>query len=305
MTRGFWLPSLAFLTIGGVAANDSSAGEPSTANQVAPMERAKIDGVELEYQLIGSGEPVVLVHAGVFADWFEPLLKEQALTGNFRVLSYHRVGYAGSSKVAGPLSLADQAAQLRGLMRDLKIDRAHLVGHSSGANIAMQLALDSPDMVRSLALMEPALSVTPKGAPPPSRLAPALEKYRAGDTAGAVDAFLQMVAGPNYRAALDKTLPDAFNHAVTDADTFFGQELPAIYQWTFTREEGSRITQPTLAVIGEKSPGVSPIWTQRQDMLLNWLPNAQPFELRGATHLLQVQNPGDLAEALAKFFASN
>jgi pimeloyl-ACP methyl ester carboxylesterase len=269
------------------------------------MQRAKIGGVELEYQWVGSGELVVLVHAGVFADWFEPLLTEPALTERFRVLTYHRVGYAGSSKVSGPLSLRDQATQLRELMRALNIDSAHLVGHSSGANIAMQLALDSPDMVRSLALLEPALPVGPKSATPSSRVAPALEKYRAGDKAGAVDAFLQMVAGPNYRAALDKALPDAFNHAVTDADTFFGQELPAVYQWTFTREEGSRITQPTLAVTGEKSPEVSPIWTQRQDMLLNWLPNAQPFELRGATHLLQVQNPQDLAAALAKFFAGN
>jgi len=292
MTRRFWLPVIASFVLGDVT-------------QAASMQRAKVDGIELEYQIIGSGEPVVLVHAGVFADWFEPLLKEPVLTGKFRVLSYHRVGYAGSSKVAGPLSLADQATQLRGLMRARKIDSAHLVGHSSGANIVMQLALDSPDMVRSLALLEPALPLTPKGASPPSRLAPALEKYRTGDQAGAVDAFLQMVAGPNYRAALDKALPDAFDHAVTDADTFFGQELPAVYEWTFTREDGSRITQPVLAVIGEKSPAVSPIWTQRQDMLLNWLPNAQPFVLSGATHLLQLQNSQDLAEALAEFFAGN
>jgi len=305
VTRRSWLLSLAFLTLGGVAPGDSLAAEQSMANQTAPMQRAKVDGVELEYQLIGSGEPVVLVHAGVFADWFEPLLKEPALTGTFRVLSYHRVGYAGSSDVSGPVSLANQAAHLRGLMRALEIDRAHLVGHSSGANIAMQLALDSPDMVRSLALLEPALQVSPKGASPPSRLAAALEKYRAGDKAGAVDAFLQMVAGPDYRLALDKGLPAAFDHAVADADTFFGQELPAVYEWTFTREDGSRITQPALAVIGEKSPAVSPIWTQRQNILLNWLPNAQPFELRGATHLLQVQNPHDLAEALAEFFAGN
>lgn len=294
MTGRIWLVAVACLTLGGGA-------EAETAD----LQRAKVEGVELEYQWVGAGEPVVLVHAGVFADWFEPLLKESALTERFRVLSYHRVGYAGSSKVSGPMSLQDQATQLRGLMRALDIDSAHLVGHSSGANIAMQLALDSPAMVRSLALLEPALPVGPKSTAPSSRVAPALEKYRAGDKAGAVDTFLQVVAGPDYRAALNKSLPEAFNHAVTDADTFFGQELPAIYQWTFTRDEGSRITQPALAVIGEKSPDVSPIWTQRQEMLLNWLPNAQPFELPGATHLLQVENPHDLAETLAKFFASN
>ena len=42
-------------------------------------QRATLDGVELEYRTVGKGEPVVLVHAGVFADWFEPLLRERAL----------------------------------------------------------------------------------------------------------------------------------------------------------------------------------------------------------------------------------
>ena len=61
------------------------------------MDRANIEGVELEYEIRGTGEPVALAHAGVFADWFKPLLEEQTLTGRYRVLSYHRIGYAGSS----------------------------------------------------------------------------------------------------------------------------------------------------------------------------------------------------------------
>jgi pimeloyl-ACP methyl ester carboxylesterase len=114
------------------------------------MTRAKIDGVELEYDVRGSGEPVVLVHAGIFADWFKPLVAEPALASRYQVVSYHRVGYARSSRVAGPVSIAEQAAYLRGLMRHLGNERAHLVGHSSGGNIALQLALDAPQLVHSL-----------------------------------------------------------------------------------------------------------------------------------------------------------
>jgi hypothetical protein len=44
------------------------------------MERAAIDGVELEYQLRGSGEPVVLIHWGVSAAWAEPLMDEPVPT---------------------------------------------------------------------------------------------------------------------------------------------------------------------------------------------------------------------------------
>jgi 3-oxoadipate enol-lactonase len=275
--------------------------------QPAPMSRATVDGVTLDYATRGTGEPVVLVHAGIFADWFRPLLGEPALIGRHRVLSYHRVGYAGSSRVTGPVSLAQQAAHLRSLMRQVGIQRAHLVGHSSGGNIALQLALDAPEMAHSIVLMEPALAVPNLG---PERLlstraamAPVFEAYRAGDKARAVDGFMRNVSGPGYRGVLDQVLPGAFEQGVTDADTFFGQELPAIQQWALKREDAGRISQPVLSVVGAKSMELFPIWRERHEMILAWLPKAEGFVLPDATHLLHVQYPRAVAEALAAFFA--
>jgi pimeloyl-ACP methyl ester carboxylesterase len=269
------------------------------------MNRASLDDIELEYEVRGAGEPVVLVHAGVFADWFKPLWEEPALTSSYLLVRYHRIGYAGSSRVAGPVSIAQQAVHLRSLMRHLGIERAHIVGHSSSGNIALQLALDAPGMVQSLVILEPALMTVPSAQTSRAFVVTALQLYRAGDKAGAVDTFLQGVCWPGYRASLDQALPGAFDHAVADADTFFGQELPALQQWSFSREDGSRITQPVLAVIGEKSGELSPIWGERQQLLLTWLPKAEPFVLSGATHLLHAQNPRGMAEGLAAFFASH
>jgi pimeloyl-ACP methyl ester carboxylesterase len=271
-----------------------------------PMNRANVNGVELEYESRGSGEPVVLIHAGIFADWFKPLVDEPALVSRYRVVSYHRVGYAGSSRPVGPVSIAQQAAHLRGLMRHLGIERAHVVGHSSGGNIALQLALDAPQMVHSLVLMEPALPVTTLG---PERMLstraamePVFEAYRAGDKARAIDGFMRFVSGPGYRVLLEHVLPGAFEQAVVDADTFFGQELPSLQQWSLRREDAGRITQPTLSIVGAKSQQLSPIWSERHEMVLAWLPNAEGFVLADATHLLHVQHPRAVAEALAVFF---
>jgi pimeloyl-ACP methyl ester carboxylesterase len=277
--------------------------------QISTMSRAILDGVSLDYEFWGhaTGEPVVLVHAGIFADWFKPLRDEPALTGKYRVLSYHRVGYAGSSRLPGPLSLAQQAGHLRALMQKLGIPRAHLVGHSSGGNIALQLALESPEMVQSLVLMEPALPVPGLGQDrllsTRAAMAPIFEAYRAGDKARAVDGFMRSVSGPDYRAVVDRVLPGAFAQAVIDADTFFGQELPAVQQWTLSREDAARITQPVLSVMGAKSKDVSPIWTERHELILAWLPKAESFVLPDATHLLHVQHPRVVAEALAAFLA--
>ena len=263
------------------------------------MERAAVEGVDLEYEVRGTGEAVVLIHAGVCADWFKGFINEPELASHYHVMQYHRVGYAGSSRVAGSVSIAEQAAHCKSLMRYLGIERAHIVGHSSSACMALQLALDFPDSVQSLALLETALLAVP------SRpfAGEAMQQYRAGDKAGAVDIWMRGVCGENYRAVLDDVLPDAFDQAVADADTFFGQELPSLREWKFDQEEAKRITHPALVVGGEKSKEVNPTFDQRNELLLAWLPNAEPFILPDANHLLHVQNPHGMAAGLAAFFA--
>jgi pimeloyl-ACP methyl ester carboxylesterase len=246
---------------------------------------------------------VVLIHPGHFADWFRPLLDQSALTERYRVLTYHRVGCAGSSRIAGPVSLAQHAAHCRALMRHLGIERAYVVGHSSSGNVALQLALDAPDVVHALAILEPALYSVPSAETSRRFVGTAVQLYRAGDKAGAIDTFLKGVCGPDYRPLLDQALPGAFDQHVADADTFFGQEMPALQQWTFTLEDAQRISQPVLAVVGARSLELDPIWGERHQLLLDWLPNVEPFVLPDATHLLQIENPRGMAKGLAAFFA--
>src|SRR5215510_4136288 len=204
------------------------------------MDKVALDGVELEYEMRGAGQPVVLLHAGVCADFFKPLAEEPALTNRYRLVRYHRIGYARSSRLVGAVSIAQQAAHCRSLLRHLGIERVHIVGHSSSALMALQLALDAPEMVQTLALLDAARPA------PPSELQrefvnavvqPTLQRYGADDKAGAVDLWMQGTCGPDYRVVLTQALPDAFDQAVADAETFFGQELPAVQQWSFTQAE--------------------------------------------------------------------
>jgi pimeloyl-ACP methyl ester carboxylesterase len=267
------------------------------------MERAVVDGLELEYELRGSGEPVVLIHWGLCAAWAAPLMDEPALADRHRLLGYHRAGFAGSSRIEGDVSIGDHAAHCALLMRRLGIETAHVVGHSSSADIALQMAVDFPDAVRTLAILEPAR-------PTPSTdeqarfvrdvVGPAVQRYRAGDRPGAVDAWARGVFGPDHRAALEQGLPGGLEQAVADADAFFTQELPALQRWAFTQQDAARITQPVLAVCGEQT---DPSFRERLELLVSWLPDAERFELPGATHLLHVQQPAAVAAALAAFFA--
>jgi pimeloyl-ACP methyl ester carboxylesterase len=262
------------------------------------MPRAPLGDVELEYEARGSGDPVLFVHGGLCADWFRDLLGRPELAAH-RLIGYHRAGYGGSGALDGPLGIRGQAAHARSLLRHLGVARAHVVGHSSGAAVALQLALDHPDAVRSLALLETALLAVPSG----PFAGEAIGRYRAGDRAGAVDVWLRGVAGPGYRATLDRVLPGAFDQAVEDAGTFFGQELPAVRAWSFGPEDAARVRRPVLAVLGGRSGDVSPAFEERHRLLLDWLPAARPFVLPGATHLLHVDDPGGMAAELARFFA--
>jgi pimeloyl-ACP methyl ester carboxylesterase len=267
------------------------------------MNRAQIGGRELEYETRGAGEPVVLVHGALVADAFAPLLVEPVLTKRHQLILYHRRGYAGSTHSDGPLSIEQQAADCRALMRHLGLQRAHIVGHSYGGAIALQLALEAPQAVHSLALLEPALLIVPSAQQFMEAMDPVFQMYEAGNKTGAVDGFLQAVVGPEYRSVLDRMVPGGFAQAVTDADTFFGNELPALQQWSFTQADAGRIVQPVLAVLGGDSHTLWSGWVEVHQLVQAWLPQTEAFVLKGATHGLQMIDPKGMAEELARFFA--
>jgi pimeloyl-ACP methyl ester carboxylesterase len=267
------------------------------------LKRLSIDGAELEYEVVGAGEPVVLIHGALIAEAYAPLCAEPALTAHYRLVRYHRRGYAGSSRVSAPFSIAQQAADCRALLRGLGIERAHVVGHSSGGVIALQLALDAPEVVHSLVLLEPALLDVPSGPLFAEAIGPALQMYQAGNKEGALDGFLRVAIGPAYRSFLDELIPGGYAQALADAATFFAVELPSIGEWRFTQEDARRISQPVLAVFGSESVKDWVGWPEVQARLLEWMPQAEPYVLAGSNHALEEMDPRGVAEAMSAFLA--
>jgi pimeloyl-ACP methyl ester carboxylesterase len=265
-------------------------------------QRLSVEGTELEYEVVGAGEPVVLIHGALLADPYAPLCAEPALS-HYRLVRYHRRGYAGSSRVSAPFSIAQQAADCRALLRHLDIERAHVVGHSTGGVMALRLALDVPEVVHSLILLEPALVDVPSGAILGEVLGPVMQRYGAGDKEGAVDSFLRWAIGSDYRTWLDPMIPGAYDQILADADTFFGVELPSLQEWFFTREDAGRISQPVLGVFGSDSGSIWPGWDEVHERLREWLPQTEPFVLAGANHALEEKDPRGVAEAMLPFLA--
>jgi pimeloyl-ACP methyl ester carboxylesterase len=265
-------------------------------------ERAKADGVELEYKIQGMGEPVVLIHGAIVADAFEPLLAQPNIRDRYQLISYHRRGYAGSSRPAGPVTIEEQAADAHAVIRHLGLGRVHLVGHSYGGTIALQLALNHPEVVHSLTLLEPALLSVPSGPEFGAQtVEPAFGAYRAGDKERALDIFMRGVESPHYREHIGPGLPmGAWEQALVDLDTLFQVELPALLQWEMGPDEVRRITQPVLSLTGSES---TPSIRESHDAIVSWLPQAEPWVIEHATHALQLMNPEGVAQALTAFLA--
>ena len=108
------------------------------------MERAILDGTELDFDVHGTGEPVLLIHGNYISDAFAPVLAEPVLTDQYRLITYHRVGHGGSTHPTEPVSIAQQAEHARRLLQHLGFSGAHVVGYSYGGAIALQFAREAP-----------------------------------------------------------------------------------------------------------------------------------------------------------------
>lgn len=266
------------------------------------MESVDVNDIELECEAHGTGEPVLLIDM-LIADCFVPLLTEPALANAFRLVRYHKRGWVGSTHSAPPVSIGDHAADAAALLDRLGTRCAHVVGHSTGASIAAQLARDHPDKVHTLTLLEPTLVSLPLGQAFLQTAAPVFEAYRRGEHADAFAMFVAAASGLEWeecRALLEERIPGGVAQSIADADTFFGVELPSLTAWTFGPADAARIRRPVLSVLGAQT---LPLWVEIAEFLRASLPHVEDCTIEGVGHLLQIQRPEPVAHAIAEFLA--
>jgi pimeloyl-ACP methyl ester carboxylesterase len=253
---------------------------------------------QLEVSDWGSGEPVVFIQTALTADELRPLANEAVLRDGYRKVLYHRRGYAGSSPVDGPGSIARDAADCRALLAAMDIERAHIVGLSYSAAVALQLAADAPGCTHSLVLVEPPPVHTPSA--PEFRAANdrLIEVRRAQGPVVALDDFLTIVIGPDWRDAVEGHVAGAAAQMERDTVTFFDTDLPALLDWHFGVADARRIACPVLHVGGTDS---GPWFAEVRELALSWLPQAEDAVIDGADHSLALTHASEIADAVVAF----
>jgi pimeloyl-ACP methyl ester carboxylesterase len=266
------------------------------------MKTTNVNGIELAYDVQGEGEPVLFIHGALFADFLRPLAEQPAFSG-FQRIRYHRRGYGESSGPAGGFDT--QEADVVALLDHLEVDRAHLVGHSEGAMIALVLAASHPDRVRSLALLEPLPSsswlVASAFADLLGILGPAFEAmagcYQAGDIAGALDALFEPT-GLDWRAAAEAAGPGVVVQGIEDAETFVEGEASALVEWKYGVEQAATIDSPVLSW---GSASDNPINPATRAFLQELFPQREEIILEGGDHFSVTTDPTAVAEPIADF----
>ena len=116
------------------------------------MPKANANGIEINYQVQGSGEPLLLI-GGLGADMFLWFRQIPELSRHFQVIAFDSRGSGESSKPDEPYSIEMFAADTAGLLQALGIERTHILGASLGGLIAQEFALAYPHMVNKQVLV--------------------------------------------------------------------------------------------------------------------------------------------------------
>lgn len=115
------------------------------------MPRAQVNGINLYYEISGSGEPLVLIAGMGYDVWYWQRMLP-GLSRHFQVISFDNRGIGQSDKPPGPYTAHLLANDTAGLLDALGIPQAHVFGHSMGGFVAQAMALDYPQRIKKLIL---------------------------------------------------------------------------------------------------------------------------------------------------------
>jgi len=262
------------------------------------MELVTVDGAELEVEVSGSGEPMVLIQTALSADELRPLAEQRLVREGYRTILYRRRGYGASSPAEGPGSVTRDAADCRSLLTALDVGPAHVVGVSYSAAVALHLASWAPASVHTLTVLEPPPVHVRSAAQFRAANARLAETFQADGATAALEEFLTMLIGPDWRAEAERRLTGSVAQMERDATTFFATDLPALLTWEFNADDAARIASPVFYVGGAQS---GPWFAEVRELILDWLPQAEDTVIPGAGHSLALTHPAELATAVVRF----
>ena len=125
------------------------------------MATIQINGISLHYEIYGQGQPILFIH-GLGSSERDWEYQVDFFRKDYQVITFDVRGHGQSDKPPGPYSVPLFAADTAKLMEAVDITPAHVVGISMGGMIAFQLAVDRPDLVKSMVIVNSSPELVPR-----------------------------------------------------------------------------------------------------------------------------------------------
>jgi pimeloyl-ACP methyl ester carboxylesterase len=240
------------------------------------MTYAPVNGLQLYYEVHGSGRPLVLLHGGLMTiDLnFGPMLKP--LAASRQVIAVESQGHGHTADTGRPMTIEALAADVVALLDHLGIAQADLFGFSLGGLVACAIALGAPARVGKLIVASADVHR------PPGRESPPL-----GEDRLPTPADFQA-----WRDAYDAVAPDPAHF-----DEFAAKNEAMVHQFAGWTGELRSLRAPALLIFGDRD------FTPLPDVIemFELLPNAQLAVLPGTTHVGVTRRPGEVLALITPF----
>lgn len=271
-----------------------------TGSTRPPSGFAEVNGTRLYYEVAGSGQPLVMIHAGI-ADrrlWDE---QWQVFAERYTVIRYDMRGFGQSEVPEGTFSHHDDLYALLGW---LGIDQAYLMGCSRGGSTAIDVALEHPELVTALIVVCSGPGGTPDdGSPPPRQWNEIASSFKAGDFQRASELEVQVwVDGPNRTPEqVERRVRDLVHEmnliALQNEAAAEGKsEEQALEPPAYDRLGEIRV--PTLIIAGDQD---QPHVVAAANLMEGRIVGAQKVVMHGTAHVPSLEQPAEFNRIVLDF----
>ena len=259
--------------------------------------RLQHNGYEINYDLSGTGPPLVLIH-GVGSSLGSWDLVVERLRDDYAILRYDTLGHGDSEKPDGPYTLDDYVSELLALLDAVDVERANIVGFSFGGMIAQAFAIAHPERVATVAFISAVAARTPEQRAAVSERADQLASGGAQRTVGAA---LERWFTPEFREKHADLIEQ--QAARVKANDPKGYALAyRVFAESDLDQELRQIQAPALIVTGEHDVGST---AEMARLMHERIPGSRLEILPRLRHSLLVEAPDVIAGLLRDFLAAH
>lgn len=266
------------------------------------MPTTQVGSHTVYYDEFGAGHPLILINGlgSTRQGWWKQI---EPFSKKFRVINLDNRDAGDSALATGPYTIADMAEDVAGVIKNLNLGRAHVVGISMGGMITQELAINHPDLVDKIVLV-----ATTAGGPtsvnPKPEIAALLMRTEGEDLETLVRRTFTAITGEGYMAAHPDDLEQIVKYALAKPMSLeaYQRQLGAcmVHFQVGTAQRLAQITAPTLVIHGDCDPLIP---YPNGKYLAEHIPGARLSTYPGVGHIVMIEAPERFNREVIEFLS--